>query len=89
MRKVKSVTINGKRWRVEWKPLRGEYGTSCNSEKVIEMDSGMKDNVTVATILIHEMLHGMWPDVEEDAICQRADELCLALNRVGLIADDD
>lgn len=89
MKRIRSVTINGKRWLIDWRPMKTDWGTACPAEKRIEMNAGIKDNLTAATILIHEMLHGMWPDVEEDAISQRADELAVALHKARLIAEDE
>jgi hypothetical protein len=82
------MTINGKRWRVIWRPMRKAWGT-CDKAHTIEMDAAIRDNLTAATILIHEALHAMWPDVDEANITQRADELAVALHRAKLIAEDE
>lgn len=87
MRRLRSVTVNGKRWRVVWGKLRKQWGCT-DKASTIWMDASIRDNVTATNILIHEMLHCMWPDVEEESITQRADELALALYRAQLIAED-
>jgi hypothetical protein len=89
LKRIKSVVINGKRWLVKWCRLPNDWGTCSNAEHLIELDHNIKDPVTYAEILTHEMLHGMFPEVEEDYISQRASELTVALNRAGLIAKDD
>jgi hypothetical protein len=89
MKRIRSVTIQGKRWRVVWDKLPKDWGLCSTSESVIEMDTGIKDNITYATILIHEMCHAMLPNVEEDFITQMADDLAVALHRAGLIAEDE
>jgi hypothetical protein len=83
------MTINGRLWRVIWRPMRSAWGTYDDKVNIIEMDSSIRDNLTAATILIHEALHAMWPDVDEANITQRADELAVALHRAKLIAEDD
>ena len=89
MKRIRSVTIHGKRWRVVWDKLPREWGTCSTTEGMIEMDTGIKDNITYATILTHEMCHAMLPNVEEDFITQMADDLVVALHRAGLIAEDE
>lgn len=89
MKRIRSVTIQGKRWRVVWDKLPKDWGACSTTEHVIEMDSGIRDNITYANILIHEMLHGMLPNIEEECITQMADELCIALHKAKLIAEDD
>jgi hypothetical protein len=88
MRRIRSVTINGKRWRVIWKPMRSDWGSYDDQINIIEMDTGIKDSITYATILMHEMLHAMLPNVEEKCITQMADDLAVALHRATLIAKD-
>lgn len=72
-----------------WLELRHDWGLCSKHEGLIEMDKGIKDNLTYATILMHEMCHAMMPNVEEDFITQMADDLAVALHRAGLIAEDD
>lgn len=89
MKRIRSVTVRGRRWPVRWVTLPHEWGLCSKHDHVIELDATITDPATYATILMHEMLHGQLPDFDEDAVTQIADELTIALQRAKLLAEDD
>jgi len=89
MKRIRSVQIDSKRWRVMWVRMPKDWGTCSNTEHIIELDTAIKDTHTYAEILLHEMLHGMFPEVEEDFINLRAAELAVALSRADLLKTED
>lgn len=89
MKRIRSVQIDGKRWRVMWNRMPKDWGTCSNTERIIELDTAIKDPYTYVEILVHEMLHGMFPEIEEDYINLRAGEIAVALLRADLIKKDE
>ena len=87
MKRIKSVVAGGKRCRVEWKPLRKDWGLASGG--LIEMDSRIDDTFTAAEILLHEMIHIQCPDMSEEKVEQMARELATAMKRAGLLDEDE
>lgn len=88
MKRIRSCRVRGKRWPVRWVALPEDWGLCGKQDHVIELDTTIKDATTYANILIHEMLHGQLPDLDEDAVTEIADELTMALKRADLIAEE-
>jgi hypothetical protein len=97
MKRIRSCTINGKRWRISWCDLkdtktedgRPVWGLCYAQDHLIEIEQSLEDPGLVAEVLIHEMLHGMFPEIEEAYIDMRGSELTNALQRAGLIIEED
>jgi hypothetical protein len=97
MKRIRSCKINGKRWRVSWADLTDEktsdgrsvWGLCYHDEKLIEIEQSLNDPAMICEVLVHEMLHGMFPEIEEDYIDMRGGEITSALQRSELIKEDD
>ena len=97
MKRIRSVTINGKRWRLAWADLsdtttpdgRPVWGLCYRDDHLIEIEQSLTDPALIAEVLMHEMLHGMFPEIEEDYIDMRGAELTNALQRCQLITEED
>lgn len=99
MKKIRSVVINGKRWRLSWTDLsdvrtedgRQVWGLCYKDDHLIEIEEKIvnEDPALIAEVLTHEMLHAMFPEIEEDYIDMRGSEITNALQRIGLIIEDE
>lgn len=83
-----SVTVNGKRWRLKWEYVPRAFGECDLTGRGITVQPNM-DNASTLDILVHEMLHARWPDLDEDAVNGFASDVAVAAQRCGLIAGDE
>jgi len=92
MKRIRSATIDGKRHRIVWRPLvktDNAWGMAWPDQCLIEIDSSLEDPALIAEVLIHEIMHRQLPHQTEDRIDQLAGEICNALQRAELIAEDE
>jgi len=94
VKKIRSVTVSGRRWRLVWKSYLGHdaegnefIGRCYLDKKEIHVKNNMSYALT-SEILIHEMLHAQNPKHTEDDITQDALELAQALKRAELLKDE-
>lgn len=85
-----SLTINGKRWRVSQGDTGRNHWGHCDHEKrQIVISKHLKDNGEKAAVLVHELLHGLYEDLNEDAVMRGESAIVSALHRAKLITEDD
>lgn len=90
-RKAKRVFINGDWWKLGWKKdlyFNGDYlkGLCCPTEKTILMDEDL-EGLDLVNTLIHEVLHGIFPMLSEEAVERAADDIAEALAECRLVED--
>jgi hypothetical protein len=92
MRKVRSVTIGGKRHRVVWRSLysEGAMGFAHPDQCLIEIDPDY-DELAICDTLVHEFLHRhpATRHLEEDAVNEMGTEIATMLHKMQLIATED
>lgn len=90
MKRIRSVTVGGKRCRVIWRSLAKEdaIGLAYPDQLLIEIDPKW-DDITIVDTLIHEYLHQACPDMCEEKVEQMGVEIALMLDRADLIKKDD
>lgn len=91
MNRVKSATLNGKRWRFDWrKPRASEEALAlCHEDQHrIQIDPNLDDETTLAA-LIDEVTHAHFPCLDNDAVDAFSDDLARLLKRIGYTADED
>lgn len=90
MKKISTLTLNRKRWRLRYVPRLGKAGKgddgSCDAptdcRKEIKIRCGLSPQDEFET-LIHEMLHACtWP-LDESHVTQTAHDIARALWRIG------
>lgn len=95
MKRIRSCKINGKRWRIVWTNLKTALdgqpalGICYHEDKVIKIEQSLTDPAMICEVLVHEMLHGQFPEIEEEYIDMRGGEITSALQRANLILEED
>lgn len=89
LRKAKRIFINGEWWKLERKKdlcLDGQYlwGLCDPEKKTIQVD-GELEGIELANTLIHEMLHGIFPILNEATVTFAADDIVEVLNDCKLL----
>lgn len=83
---VRSFVIRGLRWGFKRQPLSIDdwgYCTDRNSKgRHIAVDERAKGRMEL-DVIIHEMLHACYPDLNEQAINEAATDIAKALWRLG------
>ena len=85
---AKTAIINGQRWRVERRKLRGDYGTCCHFTREIAIESRLSYIEALGTA-IHEALHAVYPDKTEEYICKGEHAIMATLRAAEIITDGD
>jgi hypothetical protein len=92
MKRIKSVTIGGKRHRIHWKSLAAEnaVGFAYTEQALIEIDPGW-DELCTADALVHELIHKhpATCHLEETAVEELATDIITMLHKAHLIAEDE
>lgn len=86
-RTVRSVTLRGKRWKFEKagtlnKDDRGYCTDPGEKSRKIKIHKNLIGQEELE-VIIHEMLHACFWDIDEDVIVQVGDDLSKALWRMG------
>lgn len=91
-RKLKTVTIGGKRWKVKWvDDLRDPDDPSVELWGLCDYDThtltinNKQDLEEKADTIIHEMIHAIFPFLNEDAVADAATDIIKAFVRLGLL----
>ena len=85
---IRSVTVRGKPWTVQWLPKIDDLGSlglcTWDYEVIgIKLDQPPKE---VLDTVIHEMLHAEFPKMSEEDVARTASEIAGALWRIGFRA---
>lgn len=90
MRRIRSITVGGRRCRVVWRPLGREnaIGLAYPDQMLIEIDPRW-DDLTTASVLVHEYLHKALPDLTEEKVDQMGEEIATMLHKAALLIDED
>jgi hypothetical protein len=91
VKRIRSVVINGVPWRIQWIDLsdEGAWGMCHFEKRIIQIHDGLEDNALIAEILAHEIRHAQSPEIDEAYVDQQASEIINALQRAGLINEED
>lgn len=79
------MTVRGRPWTLKWpEEIRGGacYGLCEHDIHVIDIEKGLGGK-KLLEIVIHEMLHAEFPEEDEKAVTQAAEDTAEALWRVG------
>jgi len=92
-RKVRSVTLRGKRWAFEKagtlsKTDRGYCTDPSETERKIKIHKSLIGQEELE-VIIHEMLHACFWDIDEDVIAEVGDDISKALWRMGYKKEED
>ncbi len=93
-----NIFLRGTLWKLERtrrglgkskKNPTGLWGLCCKEAKTIKVlpDEDFETVEKTAETIIHEMLHGLWWDLDEEAVTQAAKEIATALQVSGLLTD--
>ncbi len=80
----KTITIGGKRWRLEFRPLKGENDALCDPptvprKSIVIHRPALRSPKRLMELLVHECLHAeSWP-LDEEFVRQAAEDLARLL----------
>jgi hypothetical protein len=88
----RTITLRGKRWTLCTHPMKDNFGL-CEYEtwvpkKHIWIDPGCEGE-KMLEILLHEMMHCCFPDIDEDAITETGRSLAKVLWDLGYRSEWD
>ena len=79
-----NITINNQKWKLLLKPLHETLHGECDPDnKVIYINSLLPPNQRLE-IMIHELLHAVYPFLEEETIDNAAIDISKALRKCGI-----
>lgn len=88
MRRIRSITIAGKRWLVDWSKPEGDAWALCHhDEHRIQIDP-RADDITVFNCFIDEMCHAHFPALDNDCVDAFSDDVTAAMQRADLIKSE-
>ena len=84
--------IRNKRWTLVFTRNpdlipKGTWGVTKHWQKLIAIHPDQKGQEAIGTV-IHEWLHGFFPDAKEEVILQAESELVGLLDDLGMLADE-
>lgn len=87
-RRQRTVYIGDERWKIIRKRLAQDDGQCDYNTKTIRVDERLH-GVDLMDTLIHEMVHGRWPDLTEDAVAEFSETVSGVLDAEGFRQPDD
>jgi len=87
--KIRRVWINGQRWTIRrCRVSPDRWGDCCYETKTIRISDRLTGEAFLNT-LVHELIHARWPDLNEQAVRDFADELTGVIHAEGFRDADD
>lgn len=87
-RRQRTVYIGDERWKIIRQRLAKDDGQCDYNTKTIRIDDRLH-GVDLMDTLIHEMVHGRWPDLSEDAVAEFSETVSGVLDAEGFRQPDD
>lgn len=94
MKRIRSATINGKRWRIDWsRPEFDDPGEEswalCHHDQLTIQIDPCADDRTILSCLLDEVCHAHFPALDNDYVDQFSDDLAEILVKADLIKQED
>jgi hypothetical protein len=87
-KRIRVVYLNGQRWRITRAKMRSLWGDCDFDARTIRIHETLTGRELMDT-LIHEMVHGRWPDLQESAVAEFASVVAEVLDAEGFRLPED
>lgn len=81
------VRLNGETWKIIRRSRAQDApkldGYVLRNKPYIYIDSRLRGKPLIETI-IHELMHARWPDLDEQAVTEAAEQFASVLHRLGV-----
>lgn len=78
------IQLNKQKWKMQFKPLHETLHGECDTEKRIISINSMLPPSQRLEIMLHELLHAVYPFLEEDTVDNAAIDIAKALRKCGI-----